>query len=198
MERGIAIHTQVDINLLSTKDISRLLRICRTTYLHLPCTCLLAYLWNNGIGCACDIPSALYSFSFALNPNWTKFTPPYREIRQYHEDVVESYGLRNKMTLCTEVYKCVWREDVSRWLLFCRNVETGQEFTHECRVLFGATGVLTIPQPCGIAGVESFKGDVFHSSEWNHDASLDDKDVVVLGNGCMYIQMIAHCAISHG
>ena len=112
--------------------------------------------------------------------------PPYQEIRQYYEDVVAEYDLADKMTLSTEVYKCVWREDASRWLLFCRNVKTGHEFIHECQVLFGATGVLTTPQPCDIPGVESFEGHIFHSSEWNHDVSLSGKNVAVLGNGCMY------------
>lgn len=88
------------------------------------------------IGCACDIPSALYSYSFAPNPNWTMLMPPYKEIKNYVDTVVDAYNLRNKITFSAEVYRSTWQEDKRTWLLYLRDVKTGCEFTHECQILF--------------------------------------------------------------
>ncbi|KAM5471068.1 putative cyclohexanone monooxygenase [Microsporum ferrugineum] len=145
---------------------------------------------NTYPGCGCDIPSALYSFSFALNPNWTKLMALSEEIREYNEGVVDAYDLRHRISLSTEVLKCVWQEDCSRWLLFLRDVNSGREFTHECQVLFSAVGLLVKPRHCNIPGKASFKGHIFHSSRWNHDVSLEGKNVVVIGNGCSATQLV--------
>lgn len=135
-------------------------------------------------GCACDVPSALYSFSFALNPNWTKLMPSNKEIKEYHDGVVKQYGLREKMVFHTEVRKCVWRDDANRWLLFLINLETGKLYTHECQILFAATGQLIEPRPCDFPGASTFKGTIFHSARWDHSVNLEGKNVVVVGNGC--------------
>ncbi|KAL4953197.1 hypothetical protein BDW69DRAFT_184704 [Aspergillus filifer] len=141
-------------------------------------------------GCACDVPSALYSYSFAPNPAWTKLMPSYREIKKYQQDVADEYGLRSKMTFRTEVKECVWREDASRWLMTLRNVDTDEISYHECQILFGATGVLVEPRECDIPGAENFNGSLFHSARWNHDVSLKGKKVVVIGNGCTAAQIV--------
>ncbi|KAK2834973.1 hypothetical protein FQN49_006729 [Arthroderma sp. PD_2] len=151
---------------------------------------------NTYPGCACDVPSALYSFSFALNPNWTKLMPLSKEIREYHEGVIDAYNLRDRITVSTAVIKCIWQENCSRWLLFLKDVETGREFTHECQVLFSAIGLLAEPRMCDFPGQESFKGHIFHSARWNHDVSLEGKNVVVIGNGCTATQIVP--AIANG
>ncbi|KUL81708.1 hypothetical protein ZTR_09511 [Talaromyces verruculosus] len=138
---------------------------------------------NSYPGCACDVPSALYSFSFAMNPSWTKVYPEHAEIKQYEDDVVKQYGLREKMSFRTEVKKCIWRDDANRWLLFLLDLETGKSSTHECQILFAATGQLIEPRPCDIPGASSFEGALFHSARWNHSVSLRGKNVVVVGNG---------------
>lgn len=152
---------------------------------------------NLKLGCACDVPSALYSFSFAPNPNWTKLMPPHQEIKQYHDGVMNAYGLEPKITLSTDVYRCIWREDASRWLLFLRDVKTGREWTHECQILFGATGSLVEPRPCDIKGHESFKGAIFHSAKWNHSVPLENKNVVVVGNGCEFATFLKSDSINY-
>ncbi|KAL3478136.1 hypothetical protein BJX99DRAFT_256688 [Aspergillus californicus] len=141
-------------------------------------------------GCACDVPSALYSYSFAPNPRWSKLMPSHNEIKAYQRDVADSYGLRDKMCFRTEVTECLWREDVSRWLMVLRNVDTHEITYHECQVLFAATGALVEPRACDIPGVSTFKGSIFHSARWNHDVSLEGKKVVVLGNGCTAAQIV--------
>jgi cation diffusion facilitator CzcD-associated flavoprotein CzcO len=127
----------------------------------------------------------LYSFSFALNPNWTKLMPSNKEIKEYVDEVVDTYNLRPKMTFGTEVVRSFWREDANRWLLHLRDRATGREYTHECQILFAATGQLVEPRPCEIPGAEDFNGSIFHSARWDHSVDLRGKNVVVIGNGYM-------------
>ena len=110
--------------------------------------------------------------------------PSNKEIKAYHDDVVDQYGLRHKMTFSTEVEECVWREDASRWLMKLRNVITGEVTYHEAQILFAATGQLVEPKACDIPGAESFRGSLFHSAKWDHTVDLEGKNVVVIGNGC--------------
>ncbi|KAL2857329.1 hypothetical protein BJY01DRAFT_137718 [Aspergillus pseudoustus] len=145
---------------------------------------------NTYPGCACDVPSALYSYSFAQNPKWTKLMPSHEEIKAYQHEVADTYGLRPKMTFRTEVKECYWREDASRWLMVLRNIDTDEIFHHECQILFGATGLLVEPRPCDIPGASTFNGSIFHSARWNHDVSLDGKRVIVVGNGCTAAQIV--------
>ncbi|KAI9376741.1 monooxygenase [Aspergillus egyptiacus] len=145
---------------------------------------------NTYPGCACDIPSALYSFSFHLNPKWTMSMPSYKEVKAYLDEVVDTYGLRAKMTFSTEVRECVWRDDVHRWRLTLVDLVTGEISSHECQILFAASGALVKPRPCDIPGAEAFRGDIFHSARWRHDVSLEGKKVVVFGNGCTAAQII--------
>jgi len=138
----------------------------------------------NNIGCACDVPSALYSFSFEQNPNWTKLMPSNDEIREYAQGIAAKYDLPKKMTFNCDVERCDWREDASRWLLQIRNTKTGELFFHECQVLFSATGALVHPREIDIPGSENFAGAIFHAARWDHSVSLKGKDVIVIGNGC--------------
>lgn len=112
--------------------------------------------------------------------------PPYKEIKNYVDTVVDAYNLRNKITFSAEVYRSIWQEDKRTWLLYLRDVKTGHEFTHECQILFSAIGGLSEPRPCDIPGASSFKGAIFHSAKWNHDVDLTGKNVVIIGNGCMF------------
>lgn len=147
-------------------------------------------------GCACDVPSALYSFSFALNPNWTRLMPSNTEIKEYVDNVVDTYDLRRKMTFGTEVVRSVWREDASRWLLYLRDLSSGREYTHECHILFAATGQLVEPRPCEIPGAAGFQGTIFHSARWDHSVDLQGKNVVVIGNGCMCLYSFSRAYVS--
>ncbi|OBT65742.1 hypothetical protein VE03_03346 [Pseudogymnoascus sp. 23342-1-I1] len=141
-------------------------------------------------GCACDVPSALYSFSFEQNPNWTKLMPSSKEIRAYAMGVAEKYNLPSTMRFNCDVEKCHWLEEGSRWLLQIRDKLTGELFLHECQILFSAAGQLVQPRELDIPGIESFGGDVFHSARWDHSVDLESKDVVVIGNGCTAAQIV--------
>ncbi|KAE8370649.1 hypothetical protein BDV27DRAFT_167514 [Aspergillus caelatus] len=148
------------------------------------------------VGCGCDVPSALYSFSFAPNPSWTKLMPSNTEIKEYIDDVVNTYNLLPKMSFGTEVVRTVWREDANRWFLYLRDLKTGREYTHECQILFAATGQLVKPRPCEIPGASDFGGSIFHSARWDHSVDLKGKNVVVIGNGCTAAQIVPALANS--
>ncbi|KAJ5288160.1 flavoprotein [Penicillium angulare] len=140
--------------------------------------------------CGCDVPNALYIFSFALSSRWTKLMPSNKEIKSYHDNVVHQYGLRDKMTFSTEVQESVWREDASRWFMKLRNVITGEVTYHEAQILFAATEQLVEPKACDIPGAQSFNGSLFNSAKWDHSVNLEGKNVVVIGNVCTAAQIV--------
>ncbi|CZR68093.1 related to flavoprotein involved in K+ transport [Phialocephala subalpina] len=145
---------------------------------------------NTYPGCACDVPSALYSFSFEQNPSWTKLMPSNEEIRAYTLGVAEKYHLPSKIRFNCDVERCDWLGEGSRWLLRIREKRTGELFLHECQILFSACGQLVEPRELDIPGVERFNGKIFHSARWDHSVNLEGKDVVVIGNGCTAAQIV--------
>lgn len=94
------------------------------------------------------------------------------------------------MTFRVEVEKCEWVEDTKRWQVHVRRLETDEIFLHECQFLFAATGQLVQPRELDVPGQEQFRGPIFHSSYWPSDLQLDDKKVVIFGNGCTAAQII--------
>ncbi|KOS21985.1 putative monooxygenase [Escovopsis weberi] len=144
---------------------------------------------NQYPGCACDVPSVLYSFSFAPNPDWSETLAPADEIRCYLDKVAQEYDLRSKMVFNATVKKCEWIEATHRWRIFVHNGNTDRLVIHESQFLFNGAGVLVHPRKADIPGIESFSGPVFHSSQWRHDVSLKDKNVILIGNGCTASQI---------
>ncbi|KAA8892778.1 monooxygenase [Sphaerosporella brunnea] len=145
---------------------------------------------NTYPGAACDVPSALYSFSFSQKPNWTCLMPSNTEIIAYADEVAAKYDIPARATLQTEVVKAEWLEDRSRWRVYLRDLVTGEEYTHECKILFSATGQLGVPNYPELPGQETFQGKIFHSARWDHAVELDGKRVAVVGNGCTATQIV--------
>ncbi|KAH6623283.1 hypothetical protein F5144DRAFT_357270 [Chaetomium tenue] len=145
---------------------------------------------NRYPGAACDVPSALYSFSFASNPRWTRVLPPAGELQAYLGRVADRYGVRERMVFGVEVYRCVWVEERGVWRLWGRSIKGGGEFVHECRFLFSGAGHFGRPRELGVDGVERFGGEVFHSARWKDGVDLKGKRVVVFGNGCTAAQIV--------
>jgi cyclohexanone monooxygenase len=137
---------------------------------------------NTYPGCACDIPSALYSYSFAPNPDWDRVFSAQPEIHDYLRDVTERFGLRPFIRFDTAVLKAVW--DGLRW-----QVETDNGH-YSARVLVSGTGPWHEPVVPDLPGLESFQGKVFHSSRWDHDHDLNGKRVAVVGTGASAIQFV--------
>jgi cation diffusion facilitator CzcD-associated flavoprotein CzcO len=139
---------------------------------------------NDYPGCACDVPSNLYSYSFAQNPDWTTTFAHQPEILAYTNRIVDEHDLLRSTHLSTEVLDARWDAEAQRW-----RVETTQgEYAFE--VLVSATGPLSAPSIPSLPGLDQFDGPVFHSAEWDHDVDLTGKRVAVIGTGASAIQFV--------
>jgi cation diffusion facilitator CzcD-associated flavoprotein CzcO len=139
---------------------------------------------NTYPGCACDVPSHLYSFSFAPNPDWSHSFSRQPEIWRYVEDVTDRYGLRDHLAFGAEVIRADWEAGPARWRLRTSRGELTAD------VLICAAGPLSEPSLPDVPGLADFRGEVFHSSRWNHDYSLEGKRVAVVGTGASAIQIV--------
>jgi cation diffusion facilitator CzcD-associated flavoprotein CzcO len=139
---------------------------------------------NTYPGCACDVPSHLYSFSFAPNPGWSRHFSPQREIWAYLRDCVERFGLTRHILFGHELLEAAWDEDAMRW-----RIQTSHwSFTAD--VLALGNGPLSEPSIPAIPGIERFAGSIFHSAQWNHQHDLSGEGVAVIGTGASAIQFV--------
>ncbi|WP_186628059.1 NAD(P)/FAD-dependent oxidoreductase [Rhodococcus sp. BP22] len=148
---------------------------------------------NTYPGAACDVPSHLYSYSFALNPEWTRSFSTQPEIQKYIESVARKYGVMDRHVFGSDVTSVRWNADTSRWDV---SATTGE---YSAKIVVPAVGALCEPNLPPIKGIESFEGEIFHSAQWNHDAKLDGKRVAVIGTGASAIQIVPAIAdtVSH-
>ena len=144
---------------------------------------------NTYPGAACDVPSHLYSFSFAPGFDWTRRYAPGPEIRSYLERTTDEFGLRPQIRFGTEVTEASFDEPTGRWTL-----TTGEGEKHEFDLLVSACGQLTRPAIPAVPGVEEFEGAAFHSAEWDHDQDLAGRRVAVIGTGASAIQFVPEIA----
>jgi cation diffusion facilitator CzcD-associated flavoprotein CzcO len=141
--------------------------------------------WANTYpGCACDVAAHLYSFSFALNPDWSRFFAPQAEILDYLRQVARERGIEPLIRFGTEVTGARWDEDASRW-----RVDTDHG-TFSAQVLVSAAGALTEPKLPTLSGLESFAGAMFHSARWDHEHDLSGERVGVIGTGSTASQIV--------
>jgi cyclohexanone monooxygenase len=138
---------------------------------------------NTYPGAACDVPSHLYSYSFALNPNWSRSFSPQPEIQQYLRDTATRYGVLDKHLFDTELLHAEWDAATERWLVST----TSGEFS--AKVFVPAVGALCEPNLPDIKGIETFRGELFHTARWNHEAALEGKRVALIGTGASAIQV---------
>ncbi len=143
---------------------------------------------NTYPGAACDVPSQLYSFSFAPNPGWTRSFSPQPEIRAYLERTAEESGVLDHFHFGVTVQDLVWDEDDQVW-----HVTTDHGSVVADTVITGSGG-LSEPKLPEIAGIDSFEGEIFHSARWNHDFDLTGKRIAVIGTGASAIQIVPEVA----
>jgi len=139
---------------------------------------------NSYPGCACDVPSHLYSFSFAPHPDWPRTFSGQEHIRAYLEHVTDVFRLRPHIRLNSEVKRMTWDAEKLRW-----DIETASG-NLSADLVVSATGPLSDPKIPDIPGLDSFPGKVFHSARWDHDYDLRGKRVAMVGTGASAIQIV--------
>ncbi|PTQ89041.1 flavin-containing monooxygenase [Agitococcus lubricus] len=140
---------------------------------------------NHYPGCACDVQSHLYSFSFEPNPNWTRMYAPQPEIKAYLQHCARKYGLMPHIQFGQAVKTAVYEEEHKLWRL-----ETASGQTILANVVVSGMGGLSTPAYPSIKGLSKFKGVQFHSQDWQHDYDLTGKRVAVIGTGASAIQFV--------
>jgi cation diffusion facilitator CzcD-associated flavoprotein CzcO len=147
--------------------------------------------WRNNTypGAACDVPSHFYSFSFALNPRWSKTYAQQPEILAYLEKVAAEYGLQRHLVANTRVTELRWRDDAQRW-----SIGTDDGRRYEFDVVVSAVGMLDVPNIPDIPGAKRFRGRTFHSSAWDHARSTAGERVASIGTGASAIQYVPEIA----
>jgi cation diffusion facilitator CzcD-associated flavoprotein CzcO len=144
---------------------------------------------NTYPGCACDVPSHLYSFSFAQNPNWSHIYATQAEIHSYLKDVAKQQGVLPFVRFGKALARGRFDEHAGLW-----HLELADSERLTCRVLISGAGSFSVPKLPSIAGIERFAGPIFHSARWQHDQPLDGTRVAVIGTGASAIQFIPEIA----
>ena len=141
--------------------------------------------WENTYpGLSCDVPSHLYCYSFALNPEWSHTFSPGAEIQAYFERVARDYEIIPFIRFNDEVVSCAFEN--GRWQLL-----TAGGHRDQVDVVIAATGVLHHPKYPDIKGLDSFRGALFHSARWDHGVALDGARVGIIGTGSTAVQIVS-------
>jgi cation diffusion facilitator CzcD-associated flavoprotein CzcO len=144
---------------------------------------------NTYPGAACDVPSQLYSFSFAPNPDWTSSYSPQPEIQAYIRRVAERSGVLDRFVFDTAMADAAWDEGAQRWTVRTSG-SGGEEHTVTSTTLIVGAGGLSEPKLPDIEGIDDFGGHTFHSARWDHDVDLAGKRIAVIGTGASAIQIV--------
>jgi len=143
---------------------------------------------NTYPGAACDVPSQLYSFSFAPNPHWSRSFSPQAEIQSYLQRVATRSGVLDRFVFDTRLEDAAYDEDEQVWRV---RTSAGDYVADN---LITGTGGLSEPRLPDLEGIGSFGGEIFHSARWRHDVDLAGKRVAVIGTGASSIQIVPELA----
>ena len=140
--------------------------------------------FNTYPNCGCDVPSHLYSLSFAPNPHWSRTYSKQPEIRDYLQRTADEFGVRPYVQTNTTVESATWDDDTGRWTV------TTDRGSVRARILVSGMGPLAEPRIPEIEGLDSFEGKVMHSARWDHSYDLAGKRVASIGTGASAIQYV--------
>ncbi|KAH8717134.1 hypothetical protein GQ44DRAFT_393942 [Phaeosphaeriaceae sp. PMI808] len=147
--------------------------------------------WENRyLGCACDIPSHSYQYSFEPNQNWSALYAPAAEIQAYLEGVAKKYSADRFIKLRHEIKGCHWDDKLAKWNILVQNLATGETIHDQADVLISARGALNSPSWPDIEGLKTFKGELMHSATWNEAYDFENKRIGVIGSGSSSIQIV--------
>ncbi|KAF7556447.1 hypothetical protein G7Z17_g1441 [Cylindrodendrum hubeiense] len=143
--------------------------------------------WNENTypGCACDVPSHCYQYSFAPNPAWSKFYASSGEIKSYLKGVAQHFGLEQSIHYNSKIVSARWSTAKSTWTI---EIEGGRVV--ESEVLVNAGGILNHPQMPDIKGLSEFSGPLLHTAAWDHSVDLKGKRIAVIGSGASSVQLV--------
>jgi cation diffusion facilitator CzcD-associated flavoprotein CzcO len=144
---------------------------------------------NTYPGIACDVPSHLYTYTFAPNADWSQMFAPGDEILRYFSSVAAEHGIDKYVRYGTEVRRLHHSEADGRW-----HIETSDGRTDQADIVIAATGVLHHPLLPDIPDLDTFAGATFHSSQWDHDVELDGRRVGLVGTGSSGVQIVGALA----
>jgi cation diffusion facilitator CzcD-associated flavoprotein CzcO len=147
------------------------------------------WFYNSYPGAACDVPSHLYSYSYAKRRDWSQLCSPQSEIHDYIRDVARSHQVDGLVRPNTTVTHCSWSEESCRW-----TVQTAERETYEADAIVLATGQLHQPAVPRIEGADTFAGHSFHSARWDHAYPLAGRRVAVVGTGASAVQFVPEIA----
>lgn len=151
---------------------------------------MLGGVWSQNVypGVGVDTPSHIYSFSFALNPDWPRYFSSGTNVLEYLKASAERFGITRRIRFNTEAKSCVFDESSGLWRTTVRG-EDGSEEVIDANVLINAAGMFTHPQILDVPGLEGFKGKVLHTAKWDDSLDLKGKRVALIGTGASAIQV---------
>ncbi|KAK5327274.1 hypothetical protein LTR93_002658 [Exophiala xenobiotica] len=147
------------------------------------------WLENRYPGCACDIPSHVYQFSWNRNPEWSSFYSPAPEILKYLQDTADKYDLHRFVKLSHRVSQAEWNNEKGKWVFQIQRPD-GSVFLDEADVFLNTSGALNVWKYPDVPGLHSFKGTLMHTASWDSTVELRDKVVAVIGSGSSAIQVV--------
>ncbi|KAI1630479.1 cyclohexanone monooxygenase [Exophiala viscosa] len=145
---------------------------------------------NKYPGCACDIPSHNYQFTWESNPNWSNFYSTSQEILKYFKEIADKYALYKYIKLNHYVHDAKWDEEAGIWNVKVKDSTTGAIVEDWGHIFINGCGILNNWKWPSIPGLKSFKGALIHSAAWDDSHNLNGKDVAVLGCGSSGVQII--------
>nr|WP_026917190.1 NAD(P)/FAD-dependent oxidoreductase [Gordonia shandongensis] len=146
---------------------------------------------NHYPGLAVDIASVTYSYSFAPNPHWSRLFAPGAELKAYAEHIADTYDLRRSMEFGVTVERAEWDDHGGHW-----TVHTADGARRTCRYLVTATGFLSQPHTPDFPGMDSFAGEIIHTTDWPDGHDFAGRRVAVIGTGATAVQLIPELARS--
>lgn len=144
---------------------------------------------NHYPGLAVDIASVTYSYSFEPNPSWSRLFAPGPELKKYAEHVADKYGLRKHMEFGVVVESASWDDAADVW-----TVQTSDGRSITARYLVTATGFLSQPYTPDFPGIDSFEGEIIHTTAWRDGYDFAGKKAAVIGTGATAVQLIPEIA----
>ncbi|KAH0835350.1 putative sterigmatocystin biosynthesis monooxygenase stcW [Fonsecaea pedrosoi] len=145
---------------------------------------------NKYPGCACDIPSHNYQFTWEPYPEWNYFYSPASEILEYFRRLAKKYELYRFIRLSHKVIGATWNESEGTWNVTIEDLTTGRVFDDQAHFLISGSGILNNWKWPDIPGLDTFKGQLLHSAAWDPNADWRGKKVAVLGCGSSGVQIV--------